>query len=265
MEKSVVFQNKKIFYKKEGNGPALLFLHGFLENHSIWNGFIDGLKENYTCIAVDLPGFGKTEVFSENHTMNFMADTVKAVIDAENIKKTVVTGHSMGGYVSLAFAKKFPSLVKGLVLFHSQAAADDPEAKTNRNRTIEIVKKEHKNFISSFIPLLFAEQNIEKFKTEIEKLKETSLKTSAEGVIAALAGMRDREENTTLLKEAGFPVFFVVGKQDSRIPVDKVISQIALPKHSESIILDEVGHMGFIEAPKIIFPVLTGFYGRCLG
>ncbi len=264
MEKSVVFQNKKIFYKKEGNGPAILFLHGFLEDNSIWEVFIDGLKENFTCIAVDLPGFGKTETFSANHSMSFMASAAKAVLDSENIDSTVITGHSMGGYVSLAFAAKFPQMLKGLVLFHSQAAADDAEAKTNRNRTIEVVKKEHKNFISGFIPLLFAKQNVEKFKTEIDILKEKSLKTTAEGIIASLAGMRDRDDNTAVLKEAKFPLFFVVGKQDSRIPLDKIVSQITIPQHSETIILDGVGHMGFIEAPGKIFPVLTAFYNRCL-
>ncbi len=264
MEKSIVFRSKDIFYKKEGSGPVLLFLHGFLEDNTIWDNFIDILKDTYTCIAVDLPGFGKSAVFSGNHTMDFMSEAVRAVLDAENVKNIVVTGHSMGGYVSLAFARKFQALTKGLVLFHSHAAADNEDGKKNRNRTIEVVRKEHKNFISGFIPLLFAEKNVDRFKNEIEKLKKTSLKTSAEGVIATLAGMRDREDNTAFLKEAQFPVFFVAGKQDSRISLDNVVRQIALPKHCESIILDGVGHMGFLEAPEKIFPVLKDFYGRCL-
>ena len=263
MEKRIVFQGKDLYYDKKGKGPALVFLHGFLENKSIWDDFTNRLSDRFTCIAVDLPGFGKSAVWSDVHSMEFMAEAVKAVLNQEKITETVVTGHSMGGYVSLAFAKKYPFLLKGLVLFHSHAAADDAEAKNNRNRTIEVVKSEKQHFISSFIPLLFAEQNVEKFGNEIAKLRQQSLNTSGEGIITALAGMRDREENGPLLRQLSAPVFFVVGKQDSRIPVEKIAPYLTLPKHSENLILDGVGHMGFIEAPGIIFPVLTGFYQRC--
>ncbi len=263
MEKSIVFQGKRLYYDKTGAGPTLVFLHGFLENRSIWESFTRLLTKAFTCISVDLPGFGKSENRSQIHTMEFMAEAVKAVMNEEKITDAVVTGHSMGGYVALSFAEKYPYALKGLVLFHSHAAADDQEAKNNRNRTIEVVKNEKQHFISSFIPLLFAEQNVEKFGNEITRLRQESLKASAEGIIAALAGMRDRKESGTVLQNLQVPVFFVVGKQDSRIPVEKIAPYLTLPKHSESLILDGVGHMGFIEAPGTIFPVLTDFYHRC--
>lgn len=264
MEKRVIYQNKAVVYEKEGRGPVLVFLHGFLENRTIWNGFINQMKEQFTCIAVDLPGFGKSDIFSENHTMALMADTVKAVLNAETISSAVLIGHSMGGYVALAFAKKFPFVLRGLVLFHSQAAADDQGSKQNRTRTIEVVKKDHQNFISNFIPLLFAEENMNKLMDEIVALKQMALKTSAMGVVAALAGMRDREDSRELLTQLNVPLFFVVGKQDSRIPLDKILPQLTLSKHTEVLLLEGVGHMGFIEDPQIIFPVLTGFFNRCL-
>ncbi len=264
MGKRVIYQNKAVVYEREGRGPALVFLHGFLENHTIWNGVVNQMKAQFTCIAVDLPGFGKSDLFSENHTMSLMADVVKAVLNAEAVSSAVLIGHSMGGYVALAFAKKFPFVLRGLVLFHSQAAADDEESKQNRTRTIEVVKNDHQNFISNFIPLLFAEENIKKFSDEIVALKQMSLKTSAMGVVAALAGMRDREDSRELLTQLNIPLFFVVGKQDSRIPLKKILPQLTLSKHTEVLLLDGVGHMGFLEAPKTIFPILTGFFKRCL-
>ncbi len=262
MEKELLFQGKKVSYYMKGKGPTVVFLHGFLENKHIWDCFVEMPHKHFSCLSIDLPGFGQTEVFSENHTMDFMAQVVKAVTDAENIDSIILTGHSMGGYVSLAFAAKYSEKLKGLVLFHSQAAADDKQGKQNRNRTIDIVKRNHKDFISNFIPLLFAEKNVEKFSKEIKQLKKASLETSAEGVIAALAGMRDRNDSCNLLETLAIPVFFVVGKNDRHIPLQKIILQLSLPSHSECLILDTVGHIGFVEAPEKIFPVLTDFFNR---
>jgi len=259
MEKQLNFQGHSVNYRVEGSGPALVLLHGFLENISIWDDFSGALSKMNKVIAIDLPGFGKTDVFSKNHTMDFMADAVNAVLEEEKIKYCILAGHSMGGYVSLAFAKKYEHKLKGLVLFHSHAAADDRQGKINRDRTIDVVKRDHKDFIAGFIPLLFAEDNLEKFSDKIEELKSISQETSAEGVIAALAGMRDREDYTSLLKELDIPVLFIVGKQDSRIPIEKILPQTALPKHGESLILEGIGHMGFIEARKQTLRTIAHF------
>jgi len=263
MEKQVDFQGKTVNYSITGEGKPVVLLHGFLENILIWDHLTETLKSKFKVIAVDLPGFGKTPVFAEKHDMSFMAEAVKAVLDAEMIEQAVLVGHSMGGYVSLAFADRFPEMMKALVLFHSHAAGDDEQGKQNRTRTIEIVKKDHKDFIAHFIPLLFAEENVSRFSAEIDRLRAMSLQTSKEGVIAAMAGMRDRNDYLELLKRASFPLFFVVGKQDSRIPLEKIMPQLILPRHAEAIILDRTGHMGFVESPEILFPALSGFLSRC--
>ncbi len=263
MEKQISWNKGQVNYLTEGEGNTVVLLHGFLENIHIWDDFIAFLKPYFKIIAIDLPGFGKTSVFSDNHSMSFMADAVKAVLDTENITKTLLVGHSMGGYVSLAFANKYPDLLGGLVLFHSQAAGDNEEGKQNRSRTIEVVRKDHKDFIAKFIPLLFAEENVSRFAKEIAHLRKMSFQTSKQGVMAALAGMRSREDGLELLKNALFPIFFVVGKQDSRIPIEKILPQLALPAHAEAIILNHTGHMGFVETPKKTFPAVSDFLKRC--
>ncbi len=263
MEKQLKWNGKQVNYITEGTGRPVVLLHGFLENAHIWDDFIAFLESGFRIIAIDLPGFGKTGVFGDQHTMSFMADSVKAVLDAEKVVDTVMVGHSMGGYVSLAFARKYPGFLRGLVLFHSHAAADSEEVRKNRSRTIEVVRQNHKDFISQFIPLLFAEENVSRFASVIQKLREESLQTPATGVMASLAGMRDRADHLELLRKASFPVFFVVGKQDSRISLEKIAPQLLLPVQSEALILDGVGHMGFVEAPAKIFPVLRDFMQRC--
>ncbi len=256
------WQQGTITYRIEGEGKPVVLLHGFLENLHIWDDFSAYLQPGFRVLAIDLPGFGKTSVFGDNHTMPFMAKAVKAVMEAENMPNASLVGHSMGGYVALAFAKRFPEAVRTLVLFHSHAAGDDEQGKQNRSRTIEVVKKDHKDFISKFIPLLFAEENVPRFATEIARLRETSMRTSKEGVVAALAGMRDREDHLERLKTLPFPLLFVVGKQDSRIPLEKIAPQLTLPAHAEAVILDKTGHMGFLEAPEKIFPVVRDFLRR---
>jgi len=224
---------------------------------------LEVLAKNYQVICVDMPGFGKSECVAETHTMELMADVVKQVLDAETVKSCVYVGHSMGGYIGAAFAEKYPDMLSGLVFFHSHAAADSEEVKNNRLKTIELVKKDALRFVVSFIPLLFAEENMERFQPEIANLQKTARHIEAEAVVAALAGMRERIDQRELLKTLDFPVMFVVGKQDSRISMENILSQIQLPKHAEALILDGVGHMGFIEAEQITLQVLEGFVKRC--
>ncbi len=264
MEKTVSFRDKQVAYHVQGEGACVVLIHGFLEDHSIWHRFSEVLAKHYQVICVDMPGFGKSACVAETHTMELMADVVKEVLDAEAVKSCVYVGHSMGGYVGAAFAEKYPEMLSGLVFFHSHAAADSEEVKINRLKTIELVKRDALRFIVSFIPLLFAEENMERCQPEITRLQESASHIGAEAVIAALSGMRERTDQRELLKTLDFPVMFVVGKQDSRISMENILPQIQLPKHAEALILDGVGHMGFIEAEQLTMQTLEGFVKRSL-
>ena len=259
MEKQLSYNNGTIHYNISGHGKCLVLLHGFLESKDIWNSFMEILSEDFTIIAPDLPGHGQSSTFGDTHTMEFMADRVAAILQAENIENCVITGHSMGGYVSLAFAKKYPAKVTGLVLFHSHASADTAVARENRERTINIVRSNRQGFITQFVPELFAPQNRERMAQKIKEMQTESMQTSAEGIIAALNGMGLRKSSLSTLIEATFPILFIVGKQDSRIPLDKSLAQIMLPQHSEALILDNTGHMGFVEEPHKTMTTLRDF------
>jgi len=262
MEKQLQSDSGSIYYTIKGNGPAVVFLHGFLEDQSMWKDFSDSLKNKFTTICIDLPGFGKSDMFNSEHSMVFIAEKVHQVLEQENINKCILVGHSMGGYVSLAFSKLFPDKLSGLVLFHSQAAADNLEGKKNRDRTIEVIKNNHKGFIYSFIPSLFAEDNIERFSGEIDELIHIAENIENEGVVAALKGMRNREDHFNTLKKLNVPVYFIIGKQDSRIPLNSIMPQLELPSNSEALIIDDVGHMGFIEAKEKTLLALEHFLER---
>ncbi len=265
MSSTVNFKGKAINFECRGQGRVIVLLHGFLGALQIWNEFSEELAKNYRVVAVDLPGHGQSEVLEGVHTMELMAEAVKAVLDELEINECVVIGHSMGGYVALTFARLYPQLVKGLGLFHSQAAADSAETKENRRRTVNIVKLNRGGFISEFIPDLFAKANVSIFQDEIEQLKNLALKTSKEGVIAAIEGMKERNGSFDLLINSQMPFLFIAGKEDARIPVQNIMAQAILPQNSQVLILANVGHVGFVEAKVQTLNMIKGFLIQVYG
>ncbi len=263
MKKTLQFEDQNIVYQVTGNGPAVILLHGFLESRMIWNNILQMLQKEFTVVAIDLPGHGESGSIAENHTMQLMADVVKEVLNAENIRHAVIAGHSMGGYVALQFAADHENLLKGLVLFHSHANADTDEAKENRRRTINIVKQNKGGFIRQFIPDLFDQRHVAEYAADIEKLQEQAALMTPEAIIAALAGMRDRESQLQYLLLSEIPVLFIIGKQDSRMPYNQLMAQAVIPSHSEVLLLEDVGHMGYIEAPRKTLQALRHFALKC--
>lgn len=256
------FKGKNIHFVTAGNGPAMVLLHGFLESGEIWKNFARRLSRTFTVIVIDLPGHGSSDCTGDVQTMDDMAEAVHHVLKSMGITKCIMAGHSMGGYVTLAFAGKYPKLLRGFVLFHSHAAADSPETMASRERTISLVEKDRAGFIKNFIPGLFAPVNVKKFNAEIAILKELAGKTTKEGIIASIRGMKVRPDRQHVLVNSPVPVLFIIGKNDPRIPVEAIFPQILLPAHSEALLLDQVGHMGFIEASTQTFEALKGFAGR---
>jgi len=247
MYKEMKYQGHTVCFHDEGKGAVLIFLHGFLESHEIWKDFSSALSGEFRIIAIDLPGHGRSDVISDTHTMELMADCVHEVLKSLSVEKCLIVGHSMGGYVALSFAGNFPEMTMGLCLFHSHALPDSEIAKTNRAKTIEIVENNRAGFITAFIPDLFSPVNIHKHKAEIRGLIKNASATSKEGIIAALKGMKNREGKMHVLARSEFPVLFIAGKDDKRIPLHDIFAMAALPDHAEVMILGNTGHMGYIE------------------
>ena len=256
---SIKFQKKNIFFTDEGKGKAIVLLHGFTESSKIWTGFASKLTGKYRVITIDLPGHGKSGRVASIHTMELMADVVCAVLKKAGIGKSVMIGHSMGGYVALAFAEKYPKMLKGFGLFHSHCFADSMEDIANRKRTIAIVDKDKFSFVAQFIPGLFPMEVHKQFAKQIERLVQRASKMDKESVIAALEGMKSRKDQTALLKETTLPVLFILGLKDSRAPITKLWEMISLPAISHTLLLKECGHMGYIEAPEETFGALLNF------
>jgi pimeloyl-ACP methyl ester carboxylesterase len=262
--KSILYKDKKIFFAESGKGKTIVLLHGFTETSKIWDSFRDQLSESFRVIAIDLAGHGKSESLEPIHTMELQADVVYEVLKQRKVKKCVMIGHSMGGYVTLVFALKYPEMLKGLCLFHSHPFPDSPEDRKNRDRTINVVKQDKFGFVASFIPALFPEGSRRKFGEEIKMLVKHAAEIPKEGIIAALEGMKIRKNQSALLKSINVPVLFILGLKDPKAPLDRLWKMISMPQRSECLILRNIGHMGYIEAPGETLKMIKGFARKVL-
>ncbi len=248
--KEIAFKKGIISYKTEGQGPAIVFLHGFMESSRIWRTFSEKLSTKFKVFRINLPGHGKSTVQSDNHSMELMAEAVKTVLEAESIPKAMLVGHSMGGYVSLAFAERYPEAVSALVMFNSICFADTKEKKIDRDRAIKAADAHKMKYITSVIPNLFFERSGVKASKKIFKMVKIASKQPKEGIHAALAGMRDRADRSEILKKATFPVMILAGHDDMLIPLERSKEMAALNKKAHFVVLDECAHLAFIEQKK---------------
>jgi len=211
----------------------------------MWNSTVANLSKRYRVIAIDLLGHGLSENLGYLHTMEQMAEAVNEVLNCLKIRKTFLVGHSMGGYVALAYSEFFPDSVKGLCLINSTTRGDSEEKKRVRDRAIKIVKNNHVSFIRGSIPMLFRSKNRKLFRKEINEVKKEALKTSKQGIIAALEGMKIRKDREVLLYFGPFPKLMMIGDKDPVLKLNDLIDQ-ADGTDTEVIRFSE-GHMSHIE------------------
>ena len=251
------FKNTPIAYSDTGKGTAVVLLHGFLENRSMWETYIPELTKKYRVITIDLLGHGGSGCLGYIHTMEDNADVVYEVLSTLKIKKAILAGHSMGGYVALAFAELYPEKIKGLVLINSTSKPDNEERRQNRDRAIKAVKQSYTNFVSLSIANLFSEDNRDKLKEEIEKVKVQALQTPLQGIIASLEGMKVRKDREVLLHNGPYPKMLVLGKKDPILNYEENVEQVK--GTSVTLITLPDGHMSPIENRDELLKVILDF------
>ena len=264
MTGKVKFKNISIQYKVEGMGTVVVLLHGYLESMDIWSAFSGELIKKFRVICIDLPGHGQSGIISDIHTMEILAEGVKTVLNELNIKKCILIGHSMGGYVTMAFADLFPDRLYGYSLFHSTPFRDTEEKKQNRNREIELVNKGKREMIcNTNVPKAFANVNLKKLKRKVEQAVQIARNTTDEGVKVILEGMKLRRDRSEILSNSKIPVLLILGRKDNNIPFDLIKERIKLNDKGEIYILDNSGHMGFVEEIEKSLMAVTSFVKRC--
>lgn len=254
----VFYKNIKIHYTDIGKGKAIVLLHGFLENLSMWSNLSKNLSKKNRVICIDLLGHGLTENYGYIHSMDDQAEMIKAILNQARLRKYIVVGHSMGGYIALAFAKLYPKNIKGLCLMNSTALPDSLEKKINRDRAIKAFKQNPKTFVRIAIPMLFSEKNRAVFTSEIKQITQEALQISPQGILAALEGMKIREDLTSIYENSYYPIHLIIGKNDPTLEYSPLVSQT---KNTKVVVVEfPDGHMSHIENKDALLQSFLSFF-----
>lgn len=247
-------------YINKGKGMPVVLLHGFCETKEIFKEFIPELSENYHLIIPDLPGFGTNNSDINGIKIDDMAEFVSELLIQLEIDECVMIGHSMGGYIALEFANKYPDKIAGLGLLHSTCYADNEEKKQNRDKTIEFIEKNGvEKFVDSFTPNLFSPSFREDLSDEIAFATNIALSTPQKTITEVTKALRDRKDHSQTLKDSTYPVLFVFGKEDSILPLEQHLPIAALPSYAMVNILGYTGHMSMLELPGETMYYITCF------
>ena len=239
---------------------CIVLLHGYLESLLVWDDFVPLLYKQLRVVTLDLPGHGISVVTGECHTMEFLADTVAEGLKALGIQRCTLVGHSMGGYVALAFCERHPDMLDGLVLLSSTPNPDTEEKAENRRREIALVRAGKKEMLARVAPAAgFAEENRTRMADAIEDLTEQVFVTEEEGIVALLNGMIARKDQNEMLRQTKVPVLFILGRKDNYIPVEVAEKMVVDHPEARVVWLEHSGHMGFLEEPEATARALINF------
>ena len=256
MGKTVNWKDNKVHYQKTGTGPAVMLLHGFGEDHTIWNKQVNALK-GYTFLLPDIPGTGSSELKNNDVSIEDFSEIITIILENERLSTINLGGHSMGGYICMAYAKNNPGNLNSLALIHSSAYADDEEKKINRKKAIEFISANGSQaFLKTAIPGLF--MDAEKSASDIDSLIKNST-NSDEALISYYRAMMMRKDNSEVLPELNCPVLYIIGEKDKAVPFQHSLKQCHLPYLSYISILRNSAHMGMLEETGKVNETLAKF------
>jgi pimeloyl-ACP methyl ester carboxylesterase len=255
-----------MFYKVTGKGKAVVLVHGFIEEGSMWNDTVKLLAKNYKVIVPDLEGFGSSPLLSKKLSMEHYADALYAVLQEEKINKCVMLGHSMGGYIALHFAEKYPNTVTGFGLVNSHCFADSEEKKANRKKGCDFIARHGS---APFVRELYYNIFNDAFKKTpagkklIESLIKKAEKYTPEALIAANTAMMNRKGKEDMLRNAQVPVLLINGKQDESAPLAQTSRQASFAPVADVHFYNNCKHMSLFENKKETLKAIERFVAFC--
>lgn len=235
----------RLAYERRGSGAPMVLLHGFPLDHHLWDDVAPLLSETFELIIPDLRGFGESSTVDSFYTMEDFAADIEALLDQLQIQKAAIVGHSMGGYVALAFAHLYPERVTGLGLVSSQVLADAPDRKEGRYKSAaEVADKGIGSVVAAMTPKFTSDSRLQEFA------KQSMEKQQPAAYIGALKAMAERVDSTSLLSSFNFPVVIVHGEADSLIPIDRAREVKAAIPRAHLVEVSGAGHMPMMESPE---------------
>jgi pimeloyl-ACP methyl ester carboxylesterase len=264
MRKKAPYKSHTLVYETSGSGPAVVLLHGFGETAAVWNDQVARLGKDYYLIVPQLPGTDDAAPI-DDMSLEGLAEAIRFLLQHEKIDRCFLIGHSMGGYITLAFAEKYSTLLLGLGLFHSSAYADSPEKIATRRKGIAFMQQHGGyEFLKTSIPNLYSAATKAQRPSLIEQHLSTVKDMAADSLISYYESMIRRPDRTMVLKNAPVPVLFVLGSEDMAVPLEQGLEQCSLPDLCYIHILDQSGHMGMREEPEQSNDLLIAYLSTTL-
>jgi pimeloyl-ACP methyl ester carboxylesterase len=247
--------------------PTIVFLHGFAESREVWTDFTRHFPDGYRLLMPNLPGHGTNRATVPDFSMEAQARHIISYLNQKGCPEPALfVCHSMGGYVALALAERYPDRVAGLAFINSTALPDTDEKRQNREKNIGFVERHGVDkFMESFVRPLFAPANRERLTDARALLEEIGKATPDSTITGALRGMAARPDRTAVLRTARYPVLFVAGKHDVAVPLADSLSQAALPPVASALFLEGSGHLAYLEQPEATRRAVLALAGAVFG
>lgn len=253
----------QLSYDDTGSGPAIVLLHGYPFNRSLWRDQVEALRDTHRVITPDLRGFGDSDSSEGPATMSQMANDVSGLLDALEISAATIGGLSMGGYVVLAFYKQFASRVRGLVLADTRPQGDTEENKQVRQKQAQQIMSDGMAGIAdAMLPKLLTSETVSRRPELVKRVRDMMIKTKPAGAAAALMGMAAREDQTSMLSQIKVPTLILVGREDPITPVadsETMHNQIA---GARLVVIENAAHVSNLEQPDVFNSELRSFLGH---
>jgi 3-oxoadipate enol-lactonase len=243
-----------------GEGPAVLFIHGYPLDHTIWREQLDAL-DGYHRIAPDLRGMGQSDAPDLGYGMGIYAADLAALLDAIGVDEVILCGLSMGGYIAFEFLRNWRSRVRGLVLMDTRAEADSAEAARARDASAAVAREGGAAAVAdAMLPKVLSSQTVARHPEIVERVRRLMARTAVPGIVGALASMRDRPDSESLLPTlAGLPTLIIVGEADSLTPPENARAMAQAIPGARLVIIPDAGHLPPVEQPAGTTAVLQEF------
>ncbi len=254
-----------VYEHGDRNNPPVIFIHGFPYNSTMWAQQIKKLKESYYCISYDVRGLGDTPPGDGQFTMEMFVDDLFSVMESLDLDKPVITGFSMGGYITLRAAEREPDRFRALILCDTKAEADDDAGRIKRAGAIRTIDKEGlEKFVSDFVPMTFGDAAPQQIPESYNTILEQATSESPVGVKGCILAMAARTDTSSALSNIDVPTMLLVGEQDTLTPPPVMQAMHEKITGSYLVTVPEAGHMSPLENPEAVTQAIQEFLSRAI-
>ena len=264
MEQIIELEGYYIFVKTEGDGPPILLLHSYWGSLLLFDQMAGELSKSRKVIRIDLPGHGNSGTPPPGYRFDSFAGVLNELLQRLNISgKISIIGHSMGGYVAMAFADRFPERIESLALMHSPVRSADIKSIKSRNREADLLRKGKKELLLQVtVPSNFAPGQGGSIDQSLERVMRTSRQVTINGAMRSIEAMNHRNDYLKTLQNAYFPILIIVGKYDKVYDAEGQLEDAFQIQNAEVLFLEHSGHMGFMEEPETVLRRMNQFIDK---